>query len=527
MRSTLLRLILLAALGVGSLLAYLAALGLNDLRENTLGFEIAFFAAFSLYLAAVALVLRMPQLERATGLRPSAFVTRSGHLSFVIFLFALLFRLALLPTRPTLSDDMYRYVWDGRVQAHGISPYRYPPDAQELASLRVSYRLVSLGVDYDSPNPQTTFTSVREEDQAIWPHINRKSFVTVYPPGAEMAFAAIWRIVGDSVTGFKLVFVLAELLGGVLLIQLLRALGQPVERSLIYFWSPLLVFEVAHAGHVDALMLPLLILAFWARVKERPGLLGLSLGAATLIKFFPALLLPALIPLPRLWSWKGLRAPMQMLIGFSAILIAGYLPYYLSSGAGVLGFLPQYFGENFNLGLARFVFDFAGQHGLPPATLSNIITFGGVAALGLIFIFRPAASVRCPASGDSHLDDPSARAALLRCVWIIGWFTLFTQNLFPWYVLWLLPLLALFVEPGKLFGLRLAPLSAWLIFSGTVALSYLFFIRWRVIPTAQAAEYGPLYGLLLVPFLSLRRMERIKRMWMEKKESAPSVPSAD
>jgi len=169
-----------------------------------------------------------------------------------------------------------------------------------------------------------------------------------------------------------------------------------------------------------------------------------------------------------------------MLAAFGGTMLVGYLPHVLG-GASALGFLPLYFRENFNLGLARGLFDLAQLSGLPRDTLANWVTFGGLAVLALVFCLRPAAS---------------GREALLRCVWLIGWFTLFTQNLFPWYLLWLLPLLVLFVEPGKLFGLRLAPMSAWLIFTGTVMLAYIFFIHWRVVPWAQFAEYAPLYVML-------------------------------
>ena len=156
------RLVLLGVAGLASLLGYLAARELADLRLDTNGFEVAFLATFALYLLAVAVVLRLP---------------RGGGSSWpalaLIFVFGLLFRLALLPTRPTLSDDMFRYVWDGRVQAHGLSPYRYPPSASEVAPLHAG-------------------------DQTIWPHINRRDAVTIYPPGAQMVFAAVWRVVGDA-----------------------------------------------------------------------------------------------------------------------------------------------------------------------------------------------------------------------------------------------------------------------------------------------------------------------------------------
>ena len=449
------RFILLTVIGLCALLPYFAARGLGDLRKNTLGFEFAFLGAFAFYLTAVALVLR-PNLQSPIS-NPQFPIT---HFTIaLIFLFSLLFRLSLLPTRPTLSDDMYRYVWDGRVQAHGLSPYRYPPNADEVADLH-------------------------KGDRTVWPHINRKPVVTVYPPGAQLAYAAIWRVVGDSLTGFKAAFVLMELLGAVLLLQLLRIFNQPPERILIYLWSPLLVFEVAHAGHVDGLMLPLLIAAFWARVKERHWLLGICLGAATLVKFFPALLLPALLPVGQVGNLSfRMRPALKMLTAFGFTLALGYAPYLLWGG-GVIGFLPKYFDENFNLGLARILFDIAQRYTISGASLANAITFGGLAVMGLVFVLRPAAD---------------GRAALRRCVWLIGWFTLFTQNLFAWYLLWLLPLITLFVEPGKLFGLKLAPLSAWLIFTGTVALSYMFFVKWRVVLWAQAAEYWPLYALLLLP----------------------------
>jgi hypothetical protein len=104
----------------------------------------------------------------------------------------------------------------------------------------------------------------------------------------------------------------------------------------------------------------------------------------------------------------------------------------------------------------------------------------------------------------------SGREALSRCAWLSVWFTLFTQNLFPWYLLWLLPLIVVFVEPGRLLGFKLAPMTAWLVFSGTIAFSYLFFVRWRVVPWGQAAEYLPLYALLLMSAL-VRVWSRLQR----------------
>ncbi|MEW5987940.1 MAG: hypothetical protein AB1791_15005, partial [Chloroflexota bacterium] len=108
--------------GVGLILPYVYAWRLGDLRRHTVEFEVTFFAAFFLYSVTTVLALRLESF--------------SGRAVLAVFALAVGMQVWLLFTRPTLSDDMYRYVWDGRVQAQGISPYRYPPDADELRALR-------------------------------------------------------------------------------------------------------------------------------------------------------------------------------------------------------------------------------------------------------------------------------------------------------------------------------------------------------------------------------------------------------
>ena len=79
----------------------------------------------------------------------------------VILAFALLFRLSLLSTEPRLSTDLYRHLWDGRVQMAGINPYCYAPEHEALQPLR---------------------------DNAVYRWINRKEFPTIYPAGAQLIF---------------------------------------------------------------------------------------------------------------------------------------------------------------------------------------------------------------------------------------------------------------------------------------------------------------------------------------------------
>ena len=423
---------------------------LQDLRAHTVEFEIAFFAAFILYAIAVVIILRDE-------------ICASRFAIYVVFGFAIFFRAILVFTPPTLSDDMYRYVWDGRVQAQGISPYAYPPAAPELANLR---------------------------DDVVWTHINRKESVTVYPAGAEIAFALLWKLVPDNVQWFQIAMTLGDILAGVLLLLVLRALKLPDLRVLIYLWNPLVIFETAHAAHVDGIILPFLIAAFLARAKNRDALTGVFLGLATAIKFYPVLLLPALWRTDNKQTRWHLtwHTPIAFVIAFAASYLA-----YLGQGTRVLGFLPKYFDERFNMGLAGIITHLIER---PPApifsTLSQALDGSGPRAVNLILaIALSSTSIVLAVRPARDTTD-----ALQRCILPIGVFTLLTQNLFPWYMLWLVPLIALFVQRGQ-FGLRLDAWTGWLLFTGTVVLAYTFFIEWEPVTGSLILEFVPLYAILI------------------------------
>ena len=180
---------LLGILGLLLVAVSLSAWKIGDLRKNTVAFEWVFFSAFILYGLASFWALGKEQVER--------------RVIFVMFALAVTMQAILVFTRPTLSDDMFRYVWDGRVQAYDISPYRYPPNAPQLSFLR---------------------------DAVIYPSINRDSAVTVYPPATEAAYALLWRIWPDNIHWFQAVMAAGGLLAGILLVGLPPRLG-PVSGS--------------------------------------------------------------------------------------------------------------------------------------------------------------------------------------------------------------------------------------------------------------------------------------------------------
>jgi hypothetical protein len=220
---------------------------------------------------------------------------------------AALMRLAVLLAPPYLSDDINRYVWDGRVEAAGNNPYRYVPSDPHLATLR---------------------------DETIFSHINRSDYApTIYPPVAEYIFFLGTRL-SESVTAMKTTLLAFELVGMLLLLRLLDEWGLPRERILIYAWHPLTLWEFAGSGHVDAAVVTFVMLALWARRRQAAWLTGSALAAAALVKFFPAVLFPALY---RRWDWK-------MPVAAAATVLLAYAPF-IGAGSPVLGFLPGYLQE--------------------------------------------------------------------------------------------------------------------------------------------------------------------------------------
>lgn len=204
---------------------------------------------------------------------------------------------------PLLSSDINRYVWDGKVQATGINPYRYFPAQDALAALR---------------------------DATIFPHINRADYaVTIYPPVAEFFFLVVTRV-GENVTVMRLGLLGCEAVSVVVILLLLKRMRRPLTRVVAYVWHPLPIWEIANSGHVDALMVSLMLLGLWMALSGRALRGAVLITLAALVKPFAA---PALAVIWRPWDWK---MPLVVI----ATVTLCYLPY-LSVGWGVFGFLTK------------------------------------------------------------------------------------------------------------------------------------------------------------------------------------------
>ena len=395
----------LGLLGCALALGVLTAIGLRLHRARDLDlFVAAALAQGAVYLVAVRLVWHARASRRAVALVLAA---------------AAAMRVAVLVAPPFLSTDIYRYVWDGRVMAAGINPYRYIPADPHLAALR---------------------------DDAIFPHINRADYApTIYPPAAEAVFFAVARL-GGGVTAMKAAMLAAEAIGIVLLLRLLRARGLPATRIAVYAWHPLPLWEFAGSGHVDALIVAFVALALWSarrRAGNRGGAAtGLALALGTLVKLYPAVLFPAR------WRPRRRRRIWLMPIAFAAALGLGYLPF-LGVGWRVLGFLPGYMTEEgFAGGGAGFYWWSAAKALLPlggvPETAYLAAAAAAMAGLALAVTRRPS-------------GDDVAAAALLGTAFV----ALLSPH-YPWYFAWLI-VFACLVPGGALLWLTLASFLLYLV----------------------------------------------------------------
>lgn len=275
------------------------------------------------------LVSALPWLAAVAALARARLSRRTGA-AVVLAAAALLQGLAVSSDART-SDDVIRYVWDGKVQLAGVDPYRYVPDDPALVRL----------------HEPDLFRAAGEEGCVVptgCARTNRPGVHTIYPPVAQAAFALVRAVTFGAAGpfswhggrfGFQLAGALGSLAVAVLLLRHRRGVVPPWQAAL-WAWCPIVVSEFGNNGHLDWLGVLLVVLGFGAHAAGRHGLTGLLVGAAVATKLYPGLVLPALLR-PR---------PLRVVAMALAVLVVGYLPHVLAVGAGgVLGYLPGYLDE--------------------------------------------------------------------------------------------------------------------------------------------------------------------------------------
>lgn len=447
--------LLVPALALEAVYVLLRLLG--DLKQHVVLFIPLAQAAGILYLISVWLVVRnSPSAAAGAGAakasredgehkasrEASQDIARRSTVRWTLrFIFAagLVFRATLFPLYPSLSDDLVRYRWDGKMQAVGYNPYLLPPADPALAHLR------------------------DETYQAV----NGKHYVAVYGPVTESLFRWWYPVsmLPDSAY-LSVLLMKAPLLAfdfgvALLLVRLLGLLGLPAARVLVYWWSPVTVIEFAASGHNDSVAVFFLLLALLGLAMGEKAWAPAALALSTLAKLFAAFLWAVVLP-----RWIERRRWRDLL--WPAVCAAVVFWPYRHGLFNVMPGVSVYAGNwRNNDSLFGVFYVLTGSQ------------LGASAAYG--------ATVAGLAGFLAGRGFPPLRAVFL----ILGAVLVFSANVFPWYLTWILPLLAIFPNP------------AWLLFSVLVFLSYNVLIGygtlgvWEYDATLQLLEYVPFYGLLL------------------------------
>jgi len=291
---------------------------------------------------------------------------------------AALWRIPLLLMPPTLSTDVYRYVWDGRVQRLGYNPYLLVPSDSTLRHLHTTETL----------------------------RMNFPGLPTPYPPAAELFFRAVMAL-DESSRALKSAIVLCDAAIVVVLLCWLAASRRSPWWVLAYAWNPLVALEGAGNGHVDLLGALCLVVTAASLTRGRRTVAAVAFALAVGVKFVPATLAPLL--------WRRIRLrDAALCVGILATL---YIPF-LSRDRLPLGSLGVYLA-NWRVNAPVY------------SALERIVPTAGLVALPAICGFAVALWARWHLA----LDSPEAWA------WPAATTLLFAPTIFPWYLVWFTPFL--------------------------------------------------------------------------------------
>ena len=291
---------------------------------------------------------------------------------------------------PAHSSDMYRYMWDGQVQAAGIDPYMYPPSAAALVPLRTDYLWgpweanVTRSNAYPSycPKGGPSKKGPAFDTVAGCSKINHTNSPTIYPPVAEAWYTAVYLVAGDdSTTPMQVAMALCAVLTTVVLLFGLRTLKRDPRLAALWAWCPTAILEVGNDAHSDVLgvlltAIALLVLAR-ARTEGKAMLGGALLGLALATKLTPAFVFPGVLK----------RAWQHILVAAGAATIVVYAPHVMAAGRKVIGFFPGYLKEQgYSSGSGYEIIAL-----FAPGKLASVVAFAvlGIVALAVLRYSNP------------------------------------------------------------------------------------------------------------------------------------------
>lgn len=494
----------LLTLGIPSLALYAFLTGLSKqfnwgggyADRPILTYLAIYFALFGLYAFACKLVTQKTD-------------SSSSSLWLIIGL-GLLFRVIILPANQIQEDDVYRYLWDGKVFANGINPYKYAPEeTDDYLSFKIQ-DLENFEKRY-SPESQKELdllNGLKWQNEAALrtlTRVNHPDVPTIYPPLAQFIFRATASVQPDSILAMRLTFLLFDLLALFFIIKILAALNKNRNLCLIYFWSPLVIKETFNSTHLDVLGVAFLCAAIYFLIVHRHLLAHSLLAFSFLVKLYPIILLPLFLQQAAITSKQNnapiWRAPLFLLLTFGGLVILCYLPFidsglktfeglktfstYWQSNDSLFSMLVYFFAEILGMGRVELTI-FSNDL---PTFLSKVTVVVILIGAVIYLLIRKGVLQK---SAEELMRDIFV---LMSLVFLLSP----VQN--PWYLSWVVPFMCLF------------PWRSWILLTGLVGLYYLdFHFDYQDIPQYSQwipwMEYSPFYIYLAFELWQNRTRER-------------------
>ncbi len=350
-----------------------------------------------------------------------------------LLIVGMLIRISFINTQPIGSDDVYRYMWDGKVQANGINPYTYTPNSNALQTLH-SELLPRL--------------------------VNYPEFKTIYFPFSQWLFYAGYQISGENVWGYKLLLLVFELLTILALFLLIKKIGLPRKFILFYVLCPLPIIHFSIDAHLDGFGLPLLLFSILFYLNQRKILSLIFLGLSLSIKPVGLLLIPIFF-----FNEKNILERIKIIIiPFIAFFIQ-FIPYIFTSNPFEMFF---FYAKNWTFN--GIVFNIINAFINNNQTTRSFCAFLLVIALIPLFI--------------------SKKEVIFKFYYSILILFIFSPVVHPWYIAWLAILLPLYPRWSGFIFICLSSLTS------ITVLNYQLTGKWNDYPLVLAAEYIPLFFCL-------------------------------
>ena len=398
---------------------------------------------------------------------------RRGDVPLMLALIVgLAMRLVYFSSDPIREIDFLRYLWDAGAVDAGLNPFAVGP-AEAIAG-----------------QAGPAWSALVERSGDVAGGISYGVLATIYPPVAQAAFWVAHQIDPWGLTGLRVVFLAAELGGLWLLVLLLKELGRAPGWIVIYWWNPLVAKEIINSAHMDALLLPALAGALLLSVRARPVLSAVALAVAAGVKVWPLILAPILIWQGRWRRWMTAGAVLALVtLAIAMPMILGRL----DSQSGLVAYAGGWERNHALYGALRtglewvLLDEVAWEYRANPDRVARII----------VMLVLTVTAIALGWWVKTRADRSALPAAVLTVAALL---LLLSPTAYPWYYVWILPILCI------------VPVRGLLLLGVMLPFYYLRFdmVDWGSAPLFDRyivwLEFGPVLALLAYDILIRRKV---------------------